>query len=180
MRLFLAVPLPKGVRQKLLDLQQSIDGMRWQSQEQMHLTLKFVGEVDATGASELRKELDKISHPGFSMTIAGLGYFPEGKRPNVVWVGINENANLRELHKKVEHCCDKNGIAPENRPYKPHVTIGRTKNTPKQAVTSYINQHEPFVLPDIQVSEFALYESKLHPDGARHHRFQTYFLKSDE
>jgi 2'-5' RNA ligase len=180
MRLFIAIPLPQDVKQKLLDLQQPINGIRWQSQEQMHLTIKFVGEVDQATAGELRDELHTITHPHFAMTIAGIGYFPKGKQPKVLWAGIKENASLQELHKKVEHCCDKNGIAPENRPYKPHVTIGRTKNTPKQAVTSYINQHEPFVLPDIQVSEFALYESKLHPDGARHHRFQTYFLKSDE
>lgn len=180
MRLFIAIPLPQDVKQKLLDLQQPINGIRWQSQEQMHLTIKFVGEVDQATAGELRDELHTITHPHFAMTIAGIGYFPKGKQPKVLWAGIKENASLQELHKKVEHCCDKNGIAPENRPYKPHVTIGRTKNTPKQAVTSYINQHEPFVLPDIQVSEFALYESKLHPDGARHHRLQTYFLKSDE
>lgn len=180
MRLFVAVPLPKGVRQKLLDLQQSIDGMRWQSQEQMHLTLKFVGEVDATGASELRKELDKISHPGFSMTIAGLGYFPEGKRPNVVWVGINENANLRELHKKVEDRCKNIGIAPENRPFKPHVTIARANNTSKRAVTSFITKHKTFAVTGIPVNEFILYESRLHLDGARHHPLQSYVLKSDE
>ncbi len=180
MRLFIAIPLPQGVKQKLLDLQQPINGVRWQSQEQMHLTLKFVGEVDTTTASELREELDNITYPGFLMTIEGIGYFPDGQQPKVVWAGIKENANLQELHKNVEDRCKKKGIAPENRPYKPHVTIGRTKNTSKQAVTSFINKYNSFILPDIPVNEFALYESKLHPDGARHHRLQTYLLKSDQ
>ncbi|WP_445666524.1 RNA 2',3'-cyclic phosphodiesterase [Fodinibius sp. AD559] len=180
MRLFIAIPLPKGVKQKLVGLQQPIDGLRWQSQEQMHLTLKFVGEVNKATAAELREELDKIDHPEFSMTIAGIGCFPEGKPPKVVWAGIKENMILEELHQKVEDRCEKMGIAPENRPYKPHVTIGRTKSTPKRAVTSFINQHKTFALPDIPVDEFVLFESKLYPDGARHQRLQTYLLKSDE
>ncbi len=163
-----------------MDLQQPIDGIRWQSQEQIHLTLKFVGEVDKTMANELREALDKIDHPEFSMTIAGIGYFPEGKHPKVVWAGIKENAALEELYQKVEDHCEEIGIAPENRPYKPHVTIGRTKSTSKRAVTSFINQHKKFALPDIAVNEFVLYESKLHSDGARHHRLQTYLLNADE
>lgn len=164
----------------MLDLRQPIDGMQWQSKEQMHLTLKFVGEVDETTAGELQEELGKVDHPEFSMTIAGVGYFPEGKHPKVVWAGIKENANLRNLHQKVEDRCENMGIIPENRPFRPHITIGRTKNTSKRAVTSFINQHKTFTLRDIPVSEFVLYESKLHPDGARHHRLQTYSLKSDE
>jgi 2'-5' RNA ligase len=180
MRLFIAIPLPKRVKRKLLDLQQPIDGMRWQSQEQMHLTLKFVGEVDKTTASELRHELDNIVHPDFTMTIAGIGYFPEGKKPKVVWAGIKENENLQELHQKVEGHCEEMGIAPENRSYKPHITLGRTKNTSKRAVTSFINQHKKFTITDTPVSKFVLYESKLHPDGARHQRLQTYLLKAHE
>ncbi|MDZ7658404.1 RNA 2',3'-cyclic phosphodiesterase [Fodinibius sp.] len=180
MRLFIAIPLPKGVKQQLLDLQQPIEGIRWQSQEQMHLTLKFVGEVDKTTVSELREELDNIVHSDFSMTISGIGYFPEGKQPKVVWAGIKENANLQELHKKVENRCEKMGIAPENRPYKPHVTIGRTKNAYKRSVTSFINQHKKFGIQNIQVNEFVLFESELHPDGARHHPLQTYLLNSGE
>ncbi|PAU93360.1 RNA 2',3'-cyclic phosphodiesterase [Aliifodinibius salipaludis] len=180
MRLFIAIPLREGVKRKLLDLRQPIDGMQWQSQEQMHLTLKFVGEVDKTTPSELRGELDNIVHPAFTMTITGIGYFPEGKQPKVVWAGVKENTTLQELHQKVEDHCEKMGIAPENRSYKPHVTIGRTKNTSKRTVTSFINQHKKFAIPDISVSEFVLYESKLHPDGARHYPLQTYSLRSDE
>ena len=180
MRLFIAIPLPKGIKQQLLDLQQPIDGMRWQPQEQMHLTLKFVGEVDKTTASELQEELDKIDHTEFSITIAGIGYFPEGKQPKVVWAGIKKNVVLEKLHQKVEDHCETIGIAPENRPYKPHVTIARIKSTSKRAVTSFINKHKKFTLSEIPVNEFVLYESKLHPDGASHHQLQTYLLKSNQ
>lgn len=177
MRLFIAIPLSKRVKQKLLDLQQPIDGIRWQSQEQMHLTLKFVGEVDKTTASELREELDNIVHPGFFMTIAGIGYFPEGGQPNVIWMGIKENRTLAELHQKVERACEEVGIAPEDRPYKAHITLGRAKNVSKRAVNSFINQHKKFAMPDVQINEFVLYQSKLHADGARHSRLQTFPLK---
>lgn len=180
MRLFIAIPLPKAVKQQLLDLQQPINGVRWQSQEKMHLTLKFVGEVDKTIANELQEELDNIDHPKFSMTIRGIGYFPEGKHPKVMWAGIKENNSLEELHQKVVSRCEKMGIAPENRPYKPHVTIARAKDVIKRAVTAFADRHKKFVIPDISVNEFVLYESKLDPDGAHHYRLKTYVLKSNE
>jgi 2'-5' RNA ligase len=180
MRLFIALPLPAGVKEKLLNLRQPVKGMRWQCKDQLHLTLKFVGEVDETTTDELRKKLGKIVHPKLSLTIAGMGYFPESKHPKVVWVGIDENASLKELHKKIEDQCQIFGIPPESRSFKPHVTISRTKNTPKRAVTSFINKHKKFTVRDISIQEFVLYESKLHPDGARHQRVATYILKSDE
>lgn len=177
MRLFIAVPLPQGVKQKLSDLKQPIEGMRWQNKEQMHLTLKFVGEVDEPTVNTLREELVNIEHRKFSMTISGIGYFPEGKQPKVVWAGVEENDALSSLHKKVEEYCQNAGIDPENRPFKPHVTIGRTNSTPKRAVTSFINQHKNFAVHDISINKFVLYESKLHPEGARHHCLQSYPLR---
>ncbi|WP_440999627.1 RNA 2',3'-cyclic phosphodiesterase [Fodinibius sp. SL11] len=180
MRLFIAIPIPEAVKKRLLDLQQPIEGMRWQAKEQMHLTLKFVGEVDETTGNKLRKEMTKIAHPNFSMTIAGIGYFPEGKHPKVVWAGVKQNELLFELHEKIEGYCQNMGICPEKRPFKPHVTVARTKGTSKRAVTSFINQHKKFAVRDILVDEFVLYESKLHSDGARHSRLQSYRLKSDE
>lgn len=179
MRLFIAIPLPKTVKQKLLDLQQPIDGILWQRAEQMHLTLKFVGEVDHQKAKELREQLTDIQHPGSAISIEGIGYFPEGKQPKVVWAGVEKNEWLVELHQKVERCCEQIGVAPESRPFKPHITLGRVKGASKRTVNSFINQHKKFAVTEMPVNEYVLYESKLEPDGAKHSRLQAFALSAN-
>lgn len=178
MRLFIAIPLSKTVKQKLLDLQQPIKGLCWQGPEQMHLTLKFVGEVNHQKATELREKLEEIDYPAFTISIEGVGYFPEGKHPKVVWAGVSENSLLAELHQEVEERCKEIGIPPENRLYRPHITLARAKNVSKRAVSSFINQHKKFSICDVPVNDFVLYQSKLHADGARHSRLQIFSLKN--
>lgn len=176
MRLFIAVPIPKKVKQELLALRSPVEGMRWQDPEQMHLTLKFLGEKNKSFTKKLQKRLATIAHPSFTLSIDGIGSFPEGKSPKVVWAGISKNELLVQLQKKVEVCCQEMGIAPEKRAYKPHITLTRVKGSAKQEVESFINQNKEFNMADIPVNEFVLYESKLDAEGAQHHRLQTFHL----
>lgn len=176
MRLFIAVPVPKKVKQGLFALRSPIEGMRWQALGQMHITLKFLGKKNKKFTNELKKRLATITHPSFTISINGMGSFPEYKSPEVVWVGIGKNELLVQLQEKVEQCCQEMGISPENRPYKPHITLARVKDGSKQAIESFINQHEKFSMGDIPVNEFVLYESKLDAEGAQHHRLQTFDL----
>lgn len=179
MRLFIAIPIPDAVKKKLIDLQQPIDGVRWQAKEQMHLTLKFVGDVDAQLAKSLQNKLDEIEHPSFAIDLKQMGYFPEGGSPRVLWIGLREHSSLMELHQKVEQKSQEVGIAPEDRPYKPHITLGRTEGVSKRTVNAYVNQHKKFTVRDIKMDQFVLYESKLHPDGAKHSRLQTFPLNEE-
>lgn len=179
MRLFVAIPIPDAVKQKLRDLQQPIEGVRWQSTEQMHLTLKFVGEADTQLTKLLQKRLDEIEHSTFTMDLRGFGYFPEHGRPKVLWTGLRENPSLGELQQKVEQKCEEVGIAPEDRPYKPHITLARVQSASKRTVNAFINQHKKFTVRDIVVDQFVLYKSKLHSDGAQHSRLRTLSLNDD-
>lgn len=180
MRLFIAIPLPEPVKKQLADLQQPMEGMRWQQEEQMHLTLKFLGSTDRTKARKLQEKLKQVGCLAFDMTLAGFGYFPEGGEPKVLWVGIDENEALNNLQHTVEHICISTGFDAEDRPFKPHITIARVRGTSKRDVHSFINQHKRFRIPEIPVEEFVLYESKLDPEGATHHRLDTFRLKDDE
>lgn len=174
MRLFIAVPMPEFVANRLVELQQPIEGIRWQQEEKLHLTLKFLGDTESDRAQKLQSVLDTIDIPSFSITLNGLGYFPKGKQPRVLWAGIDKSEPLQKLHKAVESRCADLGFDPEQRPFKPHVTIGRVKGASKSTVESFIDRHEDFHIPDIPVEEFVLFESKLHPDGAQHFRRKTY------
>lgn len=180
MRLFIAVPLPKEVKNVLIDLQEPIDGVRWQREQQMHLTLKFIGEANTQLTKSLQKRLSEIEYSTFTIRLKGLGYFPERSHPKVLWVGLRENLSLKELQQKVEEKCHEVGIAPESRPYKPHITLCRVQGASKRTINAFFNKHKKFEVEDIWVDQFVLYESKLHPDGARHRRVQTFSLNENK
>lgn len=179
MRLFIAIPLPDSVIQQLIELQQPIDGVRWQNRNQFHITLKFLGETDPERVSGLQQSLEKIDLPAFSITLSGFGYFPKGKQPRVLWAGIRKNESLAQLHQRVEKSCTALGFDAENRPFKPHITLARVDGTSRRDVMSFINQHKKFRMPEVPVDEFVLYESKLHPKGAKHIRKDTIKLMNN-
>lgn len=176
MRLFIAVPMPESVTKRLVELQQPIEGLRWQQEEKLHLTIKFLGEIDSERVIKVQDALTSVNLSEFSITLDGLGYFPKGKQPRVLWVGIEKNEPLQELYQTVESRCADLGFDPEQRSFKPHVTIGRIKGASKSKIESFIDQHKQFHISDVPVGEFVLFESKLHPDGAKHFRKEAYSL----
>jgi len=176
MRLFIAIPLPAAVKQHLEELEQPIEGVRWQHNGQYHLTLKFLGETEDSKVSELQQELANIQPDIFAISLKGFGYFPQGRHPKVLWAGIKKSHHLLDLHKRVEKVCQSFGFEPENRDFKPHVTLARMNGVAKRDVMSFINQHKQFQIPNIPVEEFVLYESRLHSDGAMHIRLRTFPL----
>lgn len=176
MRLFIAVPLPDAVTDQFSDLQQPIDGLRWQDRNQMHLTLKFLGETNPKRVPEIDQKLSKIQLPPFFMTIKGFGYFPKGKQPRVLWTGINKNESLQKLQQSIERTCTTMGFDAETRLFKPHITIARIDGTPRREVMSFINQHKKFRISDVPVDEFVLYESKLSSEGAIYIRKKSFKL----
>lgn len=180
MRLFIAIPLPDRVRSQLIDLTQPIEGVRWEEQHKLHLTLKFLGDTDYERARALQDQLESISCPAFTIGLKGLGYFPQGKQPKVLWVGVKKSRPLTSLYKSVEEQCTSMGFEGDDRTFKPHITLGRTNGAPKRDVMSFINQHKQFRLPEVPVAEFVLYESKLDPNGAKHSRLKTFTLEDAE
>lgn len=168
MRLFIAIDIAERAIQVLKDIQDSNLEMRWTTPETMHLTLRFVGDTEEELKNSLVRELTEIDHYSFEIYIKGLGYFPPRKYPKILWAGIQENNSLMELQKKVEKACRNAGLDPEERSFKPHITIGRVQGASKKEVLSFINEHKRLRFEDISVKKFILYESKLHPDGAVH------------
>lgn len=180
MRLFIALPLPQPVKRKLVDLQKPIKGVRWQSSDQIHLTLKFIGDSDQELFEKLNNVLGEIKHPSFLIDINGMGYFPENEYPRILWAGVKENKRLKQLYDKVEKSCVSLGIKSENRSFKPHITLGRLKGASKGDVLTFLEKHEKVKITDIPVNEFVLYESKPDPDGVRYSRRKTFQLTVDD
>jgi 2'-5' RNA ligase len=176
MRLFIAIPIPNSVKERLIQLEQPIRGLRWERRQKLHLTLKFLGETESERRQELQNSLRAIKFDVFNITLKGLGYFPENARPKVVWVGVEKNKALMTLQQEIEKECVKIGFTPESRSFKPHITIARSKGVSKRDVDSFVKHHKDFNIADVPVSNFVLYESVLKPKGSVHSRLETFEL----
>lgn len=176
MRLFTAIPLPEEVKHHLGELQQEMEGIRWISIRQSHLTLRFIGEVDREMEQAVKARLKAIQSPPFAFNLKGLGCFPESGSPRVLWAGVEREPLLIKLQQEVEQACVHAGLKSDRRNFMPHITLGKVKGTSRRDVLSFINQHKEFHLNNIRVSEFILYSSRLHPDGAIHKPLERYSL----
>ena len=128
-RLFVAIRPPDRVRQLLLGAMGGISDARWQSEDQIHLTLRFIGEVDRHRAGDVHAALGAIHHPRFEIAVNGLGTFDRRGQPETVWAGVAPHEPLKALHKKVDQAIARVGVEPEQRAYLPHITLARLKRS---------------------------------------------------
>jgi 2''-5'' RNA ligase len=165
MRLFTALALPDEVAQPLLLMQAGVPGARWQKREQLHLTLRFIGEVDGAEANAIDDALAAITAPSFTLELKGVGSFG-GKNPRDLWAGAAPNEALVHLNRKIESALQRIGLEPEARKFTPHVTLARLKNAPRGAVMDYLTDHALYASMPFAVTAFCLYSSKLTSDGS--------------
>lgn len=178
MRLFTAIDLPEPVIEQLKAARPGIEGIRWQKPDQWHLTLRFIGEVAEETAQAIVSELESIECPAFSLALSGFGKFPSRGYPRVFWVGIEENGQLLTLQEELEQACRICGLEPDERPFVPHITLGKVKNAEKKEINHFIEQHEDYHIPGIPVNEFILYSSELTREGAIHKVEQSFPLRN--
>jgi 2'-5' RNA ligase len=164
-RLFVAIRPPREIRALLLATMGGISGARWQSDDQLHLTLRFIGEVDRHRAGDIVAALGAIHHPRFDVALNGIGTFDHRGQPDAVWAGVAPHAPLKSLHKKVDQALARVGVAPEQRAYLPHITLARLKRG-AGTVGNLLEQSGGLASPPFSVDHFALFESKLTPEGA--------------
>ncbi len=167
MRLFVAIDLPERVKDQLDDLCTGVSGARWVNREQMHLTLRFIGEVDTRQFEAIQTVLAGIRCPSFEMVLKGVGQFPPKGKPRVLWVGIAAPRPLHQLAGNVETVLRQAGIPPEERPFSPHITLARLKAPPPpEAVSQYFRRYGAFQTASITVERFRLMSSVLARTGA--------------
>lgn len=170
MRLFVALSLPESVREDLSALANGLPGARWVPPENMHLTLRFLGEIDGRDARDVDDALAAIRVPGFDLRIAGVGTFGEGRKLRALWAGVESNPTLTRLRDKVEQAVIRVGLPPESRKFKPHVSLARFKTNgttpPQEKLYKYLADHALFKCPAFPVESFTLYSSFLSSNGA--------------
>ena len=143
-------------------------GARWADPEQIHLTLRFIGEVDELVFRDVLDSLDDVRSEPFPLVLRGVGHFPPRGEPRVLWVGVEKSAPLFELQRRVERAVARAGVAPDGRKFSPHVTLARLNGSPSRAVGSFIATHSLFASEPVSVREFHLYSSALSSKRAQH------------
>ena len=178
-RLFLAIPAPEPVRERIARHVERLAPrnwpVRWTDPAQAHLTLHFIGEVEAARAELLRIALPGIvsRHPAFALTTGKVGLFPNDRKPRVIWLGLEgEIAPLQGLHRDIGAMLARYEFPLEERALTPHLTIGRLRDQPAAAavmeVSTTIRGWQPGEPLRFPVDEVVLYRSHLTKDGARY------------
>lgn len=167
-RLFVAIDLPETVRLRLGALRGGLPGARWVAGENMHVTLRFIGEVAYAQAREIDGELAAIRDPCFDIQLDDVGFFGKPRAARAVWAGVRPCESLSRLRRKVDAAVARAGVAPEGRKFSPHVTLARLKRSPPERLERFVAEHAGFRAPAVPVERFLLYSSHLAPAGAEH------------
>jgi RNA 2',3'-cyclic 3'-phosphodiesterase len=155
-RLFVAIRPPAPVRDALTAIQDGVECARWQDDDQLHLTLRYIGDVDGRTAADVAELLESITARRFEIALAGCGSFDKRGRIDTLWAGVTPQAPLAALHHKIDHALVRLGLPPERRAYRPHITIARGRMGP---LDSFMVRHGGLTGAPFAVDHFTLYES---------------------
>lgn len=189
-RAFIAIPLPAILLGELASLQQRLEkqmpprSVKWVRPEGIHLTLKFLGDTPVDRLPAIGQALNSIAQefPRNTFAVAGMGCFPNLRRPRVVWVGVRDvDGRLEALQKAVEEAMVPFGFAPEGRAFTPHLTLGRVgERTPGKDVArigEVVAATEVGLLGEVTADRFALIRSELKPTGAEYTVLEEFLLR---
>jgi 2'-5' RNA ligase len=164
-RLFVAIRPPEQVRERLVDAMEGIEAARWVDEENLHLTLRFVGEVERPAANDLASALARIVWPRFELRIEGVGHFTRKGEAKALWARIPANEPLEGLRQKVEAACEAAGLGRETRRFTPHVTLARLGRA-SGPIGGWLSSFGDVRAGPWEVTEFVLYESHLGHTGS--------------
>lgn len=184
-RLFVAIDLPDVVRRELAALAVPLPGVAWTRPEQLHLTLRFLGDTEEERISALEAALARVAVEPFLLPVEGTGVFPPRGLPRVLWVGLGRaHTRLFQLRQQVDDALLSVDRNLEMRSFQPHITLGRIRANPpldamaQRKLAEFLRKQRAFEAPPFRVSEFRLYESELQPAGAVHTVRRRYALSA--
>jgi 2'-5' RNA ligase len=175
-RLFVAIRPPEQIRDLLIDAMDESGDFRWQSDDQLHLTLRFIGEVERPVANDLADALSRIWAGSFAARIAGVGSF-EQRNSGALWAGVEPKAPLAALAARIERVCQQVGLEPERRAFFPHITLARWKGRRSREVADFLERRRGLSSEPFEVTEFILFESRLSRHGAHYEPVASYPLE---
>ena len=167
-RLFVALRPPPAISRLLATAQTGVAGARWQDDDQLHLTLRFIGAVERPVAEDIAAALATIVAAAPTIRLSGVGRFDTKRGGGALWAGITPREPLAALHRKVDQACVGAGLAREGRAFLPHVTLARLSRAAATdpAVERWLADHTGLASEAFTPTHLVLYESHLGRDGA--------------
>tara|TARA_R110000868_G_scaffold170440_5_gene405710 strand:+ start:174 stop:710 length:537 start_codon:yes stop_codon:yes gene_type:complete len=165
-RLFVGLQLPEYVAARLQLLCNGLPGARWVEPANMHVTLRFIGEIDEPEAEGLDRWLAGVTAPSFDVELQGLGTFGQGHKIRALWTGVAPSSPLNHLQAKIESAVVRSGQSPETRRFTPHVTLARFARPGPVRLQSFVEGNNLFQAGPFHVDQFTLFESRLGKGGA--------------
>jgi RNA 2',3'-cyclic 3'-phosphodiesterase len=175
-RLFIAIDIPRPLRLLLHAMGHGIPGARPVGEDQIHLTLRFIGEVEGGMAKDIEEALAEVGARPFALSIRGVGHFPPRGAPRVLWAGLSPSDELLRLRNRIERQLIACRLPAEQRKFAPHITIARLKVCPLKRLGEYLAGNALFRTDDFPVDNFSLYASRLTKSGAVHSVLRNYPL----
>ena len=174
-RLFVAVRPPEPIRDLLIDAMDDSPELRWVGDDNLHLTLRFIGEVERPLADDIAHALGRVRAERFALRISGVGVF-EQRDGGAIWAAVEPREPVAALAAKVERACAAAGLEPERRAFHPHVTLARFNRQSKALVKPFLERARALASPPFEVAGFILYESRLSRHGAHYEEVADYAL----
>jgi RNA 2',3'-cyclic 3'-phosphodiesterase len=158
-RLFTGIEIPPRVALDLQIMQGGIPGARWMEPSNFHLTIRFIGDIDAGLAREVAMGLEQVRFTPFPLRLKGVGVFG-GNKPHSLYAGVEETGALRRLHDVHERQFQMLGLPAEHRKFIPHVTLARLKDAEPRALQRWVEVHSLYSTPTFDVDAFVLFSSR--------------------
>lgn len=175
-RLFVGIGFDAELAERIAGLQRGLPGARWVEPRNLHLTLRFVGEVDEGLAEEIHHGLAALTEPPFALTLAGMGLFGDRRQAHTLWLGVERSEALSRLAARVDSAVIQAGAKPEPRRFNPHVTLARLKDAPPARIQDFIDASGHFREEHVAVDRFTLFRSTLGRQGAQYDGLADYPL----
>lgn len=179
MRLFIAIDIPETIRRDIAGLGRSLAGSRPVPDDQLHLTLKFIGEMEGGLALDIQEKLQDVRRPRFSICLKGVGVFPPRGAPRILWAGVEPHEHIVALRNAIERTLAEIDIPREKQKFSPHLTLARLRDCPLRRLQEFLAGNALLQTPDFPVDKFHLYSSRLTKSGAIHTILRTYPLQNE-
>ncbi len=178
-RLFISIPLPEPLREQLAGLFEPMGSIAWTRPAQLHLTLRFLGDIEGPQCGAVEAGLGRVRVEPFLLSLAGTGVFPPRGIARVVWAGVGRiPPRLHQLRQQIDDALLATGLPLDLRLFHPHVTLGRVRNgVAPGAAIEFIKRHHEFETGPFRVEVFQLCASELQPGGAVHTVKQEFRLQ---
>lgn len=174
-RLFVALRPPPEIRRQLLALMEGVENARWQDEEQLHLTLRFIGNVERPVAEDIATALDGVRAPAMTLRLHGVGCFDRKGRTTALWAGVHPHDAVAALHRKVDQALARVGLPHEGRAFHPHITLARL-NAATGPADAFLARHAGLASEPFSLTHMLLFESTLTRDGASYEAIARYPL----